>query len=64
MDFRDSADEAEFRRRIRSWLAEQGDGIKRSHSDDGYWTALGDWHQRLYEAGFFALDLADEVRRA
>ncbi|MET0909942.1 MAG: acyl-CoA dehydrogenase family protein [Ilumatobacteraceae bacterium] len=55
MDFRDSPAEAEFRGRIRSWLAEQGDGIKRSHSDDGYWTALGDWHQRLYEAGFFAL---------
>ena len=41
--------------RIRTWLAEQGDAVKRSHSDDGYWTALGDWHQQLYEAGFFAL---------
>ena len=46
MDFRDSPDEAEFRSRIRSWLADQGDRIKRSHSDDGYWTFLGDWHQR------------------
>ncbi len=40
---------------IRSWLAERGDSVKRSHSDDGYWTMLGDWHQQLYEAGFFAL---------
>ena len=55
MDFRDSPDEAAFRDRIRTWLAEQGDAVKRSHSDDGYWTALGDWHQQLYEAGFFAL---------
>ncbi len=55
MDFRDSPDEAEFRQRIRTWLAERGDTVKRSHSDDGYWTMLGDWHQQLYEAGFFAL---------
>ena len=55
MDFRDSPDEAEFRQRIRSWLAERGDTVKRSHSDDGYWTMLGEWHQQLYEAGFFAL---------
>jgi alkylation response protein AidB-like acyl-CoA dehydrogenase len=55
LDFRDSPDEAEFRHRIRSWLDEQGDSIKRSHSDDEYWTMLGDWHQRLYDAGFFAL---------
>ena len=55
MDFRDSPDEAAFRDRIRTWLAEQGDAVKRSHSDDGYWTMLGEWHQQLYEAGFFAL---------
>jgi alkylation response protein AidB-like acyl-CoA dehydrogenase len=55
MDFHDSPDEAEFRQRIRHWLADSGDTVKRSHSDDSYWTALGDWHQRLYEAGFFAL---------
>jgi alkylation response protein AidB-like acyl-CoA dehydrogenase len=33
----------------------QGDSIKRSHHDDGYWTSLGQWHQQLYDAGFFAL---------
>lgn len=55
MNFHDSPDEAEFRQRIRAWLHSQGDTIKRSHSDDSYWTFLGDWHQRLYDAGFFAL---------
>src|SRR5262245_36161152 len=55
MDFHDSPDEAAFRERIRSWLDDQGGSIRRSHSDDGYWTSLGDWHQRLYDAGFFAL---------
>jgi alkylation response protein AidB-like acyl-CoA dehydrogenase len=55
MDFDDSPEEAAFRRRIRAWLDEQGDSIKRSHSDDGYWATLGDWHARLYDAGFFAL---------
>ena len=55
MNFHDSPDEAAFRERIRAWLHSQGDTIKRSHSDDSYWTSLGDWHQRLYDAGFFAL---------
>jgi len=55
MDFLDAPDEAEFRERFRTWLADQGDAIKRSHSDDEYWTSLGDWHHRLYDAGFFAL---------
>jgi alkylation response protein AidB-like acyl-CoA dehydrogenase len=55
LDFHDAPDEAEFRARIRSWLEQQGDSIKRSHSDDDYWTLLGDWHQQLYDAGFFAL---------
>jgi alkylation response protein AidB-like acyl-CoA dehydrogenase len=55
MDFHDTPEEAEFRQRIRGWLAEQGDSVHRSHSDDSYWTALGDWHAKLYDAGFFAL---------
>lgn len=55
MDFHDSADEAAFRQRIRQWLTEIGDSVHRSHSDDSYWTALGDWHRTLYDAGFFAL---------
>ena len=55
MNFHDSPAEAEFRQRIRERLAESGDSVKRSHSDDSYWTALGDWHRTLYDAGFFAL---------
>ncbi len=55
MDFHDSPEEAAFRKRIRGWLADGGDTIKRSHTDDSYWTSLGDWHRRLYDAGFFAL---------
>ena len=55
MDFRDSAEEAEFRSRIRAWLGEQGEMLSRAHSDDAYWSSLGEWHQRLYEGGFFAL---------
>jgi alkylation response protein AidB-like acyl-CoA dehydrogenase len=55
MNFQDSPAEAEFRQRIRAWLAESGDTVKRSHSDDAYWTSLGDWHRTLYDAGFFAL---------
>jgi alkylation response protein AidB-like acyl-CoA dehydrogenase len=55
MDFRDAPDEARFRERIRAWLADQGESIKRSHSDEGYWASLGQWHQQLYDAGFFAL---------
>ena len=55
MDFHDSPDEAAFRARIRAWLDAEGDSLRRSHSDDSYWTSLGEWHQRLYDAGFFAL---------
>ena len=55
MDFHDAPDEATFRHRIRTWLEDQGESIKRSHTDDSYWTSLGAWHQQLYDAGFFAL---------
>ena len=49
--------------RIRSWLPNGATRVNRSHSDDGYWTMLGEWHQQLYEAGFFALTWPSEVRR-
>ncbi len=55
MNFDDSPDEAAFRVRIRDWLVSEGDVAHRSANDDGYWTMLGDWHRRLYDAGFFAL---------
>ena len=55
MDFHDAPEESAFRQRIRQWLADAGDSVKRSHSDDDYWTFLGEWHRTLYDAGFFAL---------
>lgn len=55
MNFADTADEAAFRLEIRAWLADQGDTIKRSHTDDDYWAALAGWHHQLYDAGFFGL---------
>lgn len=51
MDFRDSPEEAEFRDKLRNWLAQNAAGFKASGDD--YWTRQGDWHQALYRAGFF-----------
>ncbi|MBC7303331.1 MAG: acyl-CoA dehydrogenase family protein [Nocardia sp.] len=53
MDFRDSPAEAEFRERLRAWLAEQAG--KFPTSGDEYWARQGEWHQALYAAGFFGL---------
>ncbi|MEV5647253.1 acyl-CoA dehydrogenase family protein [Nocardia sp. NPDC052254] len=51
MDFRDSPAEAEFRDRLRHWLA-QVDG-QFPTSGDEYWARQGEWHRALYGAGFF-----------
>lgn len=51
MDFRDSADEAAFRDRLRNWLTEQKG--KFPTSGDAYWAKAGEWHQALFSAGFF-----------
>ena len=51
MDFRDSPEEAAFRERLRGWLVEQKG--KYPTSGDEYWARQGDWHQALYQAGFF-----------
>ncbi len=51
MDFRDSADEAAFRNRLRAWLIEQKGRFPTS--GDAYWAKAGEWHQALFEAGFF-----------
>ena len=52
MDFRDSADEAAFRQRLRDWLSVHAKEFPTS--GDEYWAKAGDWHRALYEAGFFA----------
>jgi alkylation response protein AidB-like acyl-CoA dehydrogenase len=55
MDFRDGPDEAEFRARLRGWLAEHNLGLPTSSTDDEYWARQADWHTALYDAGFFGL---------
>jgi len=55
MDFRDSPAEAEFRSRLRVWLAEHNPGLPASSTADEYWMRQADWHTALYDAGFFGL---------
>ena len=58
MDFGDSPDEAEFRARLRAWLADNNPGLPASSTDDEYWARQAEWHTALYDAGFFGLTLA------
>ncbi|HEY6792025.1 MAG TPA: acyl-CoA dehydrogenase family protein [Trebonia sp.] len=53
MDYRDSAAEADFRSRLRGWLAEHAREFVMS--GDAYWSRYGEWHRALYDAGFFGL---------
>jgi alkylation response protein AidB-like acyl-CoA dehydrogenase len=55
MDFRDSPEEAEFRKRLRAWIAENNPGLPVSSTDDEYWARQAEWHTALYDAGFFGL---------
>ncbi len=55
MDFADSPDEAEFRRRLREWLRDNNPGLPPSSTSDEYWAGQASWHQALYDAGFFGL---------
>ena len=55
MDFRDSPEEAEFRARLRAWIAENDPGLPVSSTDDEYWARQAEWHTALYDAGFFGL---------
>lgn len=59
MDFRDSAAEADFRARLRTWLGEQS-GTFPTAGDDEYWARQGEWHQALYAAGFFGVSWPKE----
>ena len=40
MDFGDSPAEADFRHRLRAWLAENNPGLPTSSTDDRYWAGL------------------------
>jgi alkylation response protein AidB-like acyl-CoA dehydrogenase len=53
LDFRDSADEAAFRERLREWLSVHAREFPTS--GDEYWAKAADWHRALYEGGFFGL---------
>jgi alkylation response protein AidB-like acyl-CoA dehydrogenase len=55
MDFRDSPAEADFRSRLRAWLAGNNPGLPTSSTDDEYWARQAEWHTSLYDAGFFGL---------
>jgi alkylation response protein AidB-like acyl-CoA dehydrogenase len=55
VDFRDSPAEAEFRARLRAWLAEGNTRLPASSTDDEYWARQAEWHTALYDAGFFGL---------
>ncbi|CAJ1499474.1 acyl-CoA dehydrogenase family protein [[Mycobacterium] burgundiense] len=58
MDFRDSAEEAAFRQRLRDWLAVHAKEFPTS--GDEYWAKAGEWHRALYEGGFFGLSWPKE----
>ncbi|WP_199255437.1 acyl-CoA dehydrogenase family protein [Mycolicibacterium mengxianglii] len=58
MDFRDSADEATFRERLRSWLSVHAKEFPTS--GDEYWAKAGEWHRALYQGGFFGLSWPKE----
>jgi alkylation response protein AidB-like acyl-CoA dehydrogenase len=55
MDFGDAPEEAAFRLRLRSWLADNNPGLPPSSTADEYWDGQAAWHQTLYDAGFFGL---------
>ena len=55
MDFGDSSEEATFRARFRSWLADHNPGLPASSTDDEYWEHQAAWHVSLFDAGFFGL---------
>lgn len=61
MDFADSPAEAEFRARLRAWLADNNPGLPASSTDDDYWRGQAAWHRSLYDAGFFGLSWPEDI---
>ncbi len=55
VDFGDSAEESEFRLRLREWLPANNPGLPTSSTDDDYWAGMAAWHRSLYDAGFFGM---------
>ncbi len=61
MDFADSAEERDFRLRLRAWLDTHNPGLPASSTADAYWAGQAAWHRTLYDAGFFGLSWPKEV---
>jgi alkylation response protein AidB-like acyl-CoA dehydrogenase len=61
MDFADSPEERGFRLRLRQWLRDHNPGLPPSSTADEYWAGQADWHQTLYDAGFFGLSWPVDV---
>ncbi len=61
MDFADSPEEAAFRARLRTWLADNDPGLPASSTSDAYWAGQAAWHQALYDAGFFGLSWPPDI---
>jgi alkylation response protein AidB-like acyl-CoA dehydrogenase len=60
VDFRDSAEEAQFRARMRAWLEGNNPHLPPSSTSDEYWEKQPEWHRSLYTAGFFGLSWPKE----
>ncbi len=61
MHFGDSAEEAAFRQRLRSWLADNNPGLPASSTSDDYWAGQAAWHQALFDAGFFGMSWPADI---
>jgi alkylation response protein AidB-like acyl-CoA dehydrogenase len=55
VDFGDSPDEADFRQRLRTWVAANNPKLPASSTSDAYWDGQAAWHQALYDGGFFGV---------
>lgn len=60
MDFTDTPDEAEFRARLRNWLAEHAAGVVIPEDPAARADAANAWHHTLYEAGYIGLSFPIE----
>jgi alkylation response protein AidB-like acyl-CoA dehydrogenase len=61
VDFGDSPEEAAFRARLREWLKHSRPGLPASPVADEYWAGQAEWHQALYDAGFFGMSWPEET---
>jgi alkylation response protein AidB-like acyl-CoA dehydrogenase len=60
VDFADSPEEAEFRRRLRAWIESQRPFPALPEDDDERVEYLADWQRRLFDAGWVAVSFPEE----